>query len=209
MTNVMRKSSLLLSSFVLAFAAACTGGSGRGGNRADGGVAADASGGGGGDSQCAAVSGFGDLGAIDGVVFGTGAEYLSIDSTLDATPPVDLFIVELFAGVAPFEEGIAPGTYEITGAQTDYNSCGACVGVFANLPENEAPEMVYTAQSGTLVITSVSGNFAGSFTPAGQSASFVGFSGNADSGFVREDACTVSGGGATWDKAIPGPDPRN
>ncbi len=223
----MRISSLLLASLTLALAgagsAACSGGSGDGGGSgADGGGGGDRDGGstgrdaggdtdGGGGASCAEVSDFGDLGAIDGQVFGNGAEYLSIDSTLDANAPVDLFIVELFSGFAPFANGIVPGTYEITGDQTDYNLCGACVGVFANLPNEEAPEMVYTAQAGTLVITSVEGNFAGSFTPSGGSASFVGFRGNVDDGFTRENSCTVTGGGATWDKAIPadGPTPSN
>lgn len=227
-TSAMRKSSLLLASLSLALvgagSAACSGGSGDGGgSRADGGsvdrdgggVDRDGGGGGatdgGGGGTCAEVSDFGDLGRIDGQVFGTGAEYLSIDSTLDASAPVDLFIVELFSGFAPFANGIAPGTYEITGDQTDYNLCGACVGVFANLPNEQAPEMVYTAQAGTLVITSVEGSFAGSFTPSGGSASFVGFRGNTDDGFIRDGSCTLTGGGASWDKAIPtdGPTPSN
>jgi hypothetical protein len=223
-TSAMRKSILLLSSLSLVLlGAACSGGSGDGGGRADGGNAGgdggivgrddasvfanDAGGGGLTDARvgadCAAVSDFGNLGTIDGQVFGDGAEYLSIDSTLDVGPPADLFIVELYNGFAPFANGLAAGTYEITGDQTDYNLCGACVGVFANLPDQQAPEMVYIAQSGTLVITSVEGNFAGSFTPSGATASFVGFSGDVNAGFTREDSCTVAGGGASWDKAIP------
>tara|TARA_R110002096_G_scaffold436021_1_gene665218 strand:+ start:89555 stop:90223 length:669 start_codon:yes stop_codon:yes gene_type:complete len=216
MTSAMFKSPLLLSTFSLVLAGACSGGSGGGGGggglgdaapRTDSGSfnspdARDFSDAGGlPDAECAEVADFGNLGPIDGVVFGDGVDYLSIDSTLDATAPVDLFIVELFAGFAPFEKGLTTGTFQITGDQTDYNTCGACIGIFANLPDKQAPEMVYTAQSGTLVITSVEGTFAGSFTPSGGSASFVGFSFDGDV-FVREDSCTVSGGGATWNKAI-------
>ena len=225
----MMKSSLFASLLGLALVAggatACSGGDsgdggGGGGDLVDGGSgggSGDGGGGGGGGGAdagggvvtCSTVADFADLGVIDGQIFGNAADdYLSIDSTLDATAPVDLFVVELFGGFAPFADGIVPGTYEITGDQTDYNTCGACAVVYADLDEAAGPGMIYTAQSGTIVVTSVEGNFTGSFTPTAGTTSFVGYSFNETTeDFDRQETCTVTGGGSSWDKAIPEPTP--
>lgn len=200
-------------------ATACSGGSGGdgggGGGGADAGTggnsdAGGGGGGGGGDAggggvTCAQVSDFADQGTIDGQVFGSvGDDYLSIDNTLDSTAPVDLFVVELFGGLPPFEDGITTGTFEITGDQQDYDVCGACAVVFADLDEVNGPAMIYTAQSGTITVTSVEGNFTGTYDPGGATATFVGYAFNeATETFEAQESCTINGGGASWDKAIP------
>ncbi len=206
----MRNLCLLSSLLTLSLAGACTGGSGDGSGGGGGGTGADGGtrdgdagtptgDGGGGGGDCAAVEDFGDLGVLDGQVVGNGGGYLSVDAPLGED---DLFLIELYDGFAPFEKGLRTGTFELTTAQTDYNTCGACVGIFANNDPEAGPEMVYTAQSGTLEITSVEGNFAGRFTPSGGTTTFVGYEPSGDE-LIRNESCTVTGGGSSWDQPIP------
>lgn len=97
--------------------------------------------------------------------------------------------------------GLKTGTFQISGDQADYGLCAACVNIYANDSDGFSPEMVYMAQSGTLVVTSMEGNFAGSFTPTGNSATFVGYRED-EIGFETLDACTATGGRVSWDKAV-------
>ena len=155
---------------------------------------------------CATVSNYGDQGVLTGDVLSdttAGMGYLSIGNVLDQGPPVDIFAVELFEGYPPFEAGITTGTFPITGAQTNYADCGTCVMLFADSTQDGAA-MIYIAQSGTVNVTSVEGNFTGSFVPDGETTMMVGQEPNSGTmTFDPRTDCTVTGGGATWDKAIP------
>lgn len=207
--------SFFLAALAFGLGPACAGGGGTGGGdtggadagsaTADAGDRADAAGmqvDASSEVSCAAVDDFGDQGTIDGEII-AGDGYLSIDHALAEGPPIDLLVVELFAGFAPFEDGITTGTFEITGDQTDYNLCGACVSVFSNLAEDNMNPMIYTAQSGTVTVTSIAGNFTGTFVPAGGSTEMVGYVPNAMDEYDPVASCTITGGGAAWDKAIP------
>lgn len=156
--------------------------------------------------ECATVANFTDLAMINGdVVVDAENEYLSIDSTLDVGPPPDLFVVELFGGFGVMTDGLKTGTFEITGDETDFNLCGVCVSVIADFEAGVGSPMTYVAQSGTVTITSIEGNFTGSFAPAGGTTTMIGATINEDTGdFDPRSDCTITGGGATWDKAIPG-----
>ncbi|MBL4635456.1 MAG: hypothetical protein JKY56_16465 [Kofleriaceae bacterium] len=174
---------------------ACSGGSG-GSNSS----AADAGGlNDGGAMTCPAADDFGDLGAAGGNVFAQ-SQYLSVDVEL-ASSPRDLFVVELFEGSAPFENGIAAGTFEISGTQTDYNTCGTCVSVWADVVDGTA-SMVYLAQSGTLTVTSIEGRFTGSFAATGGSSTFVGYRLTTDTSSEEAPECTLKGGNVSWDSPI-------
>jgi hypothetical protein len=198
-----------------AAASACSGGSNKNDTppAADAGPQADAS-----TAQpdgntapiaCTPVTDFTDLGVINGDVL-VNAEngYLSIDGVVEAGPPVDLFVIDLFAGYGVFTDGLKTGTFTITGDETDYNTCGVCVSVLGDFDPMTGSPMMYVAQSGTVTITSIEGNFTGSFVPDAGSASFVGATFNETSEmFEDRNDCTIMGGGATWDKAIPAATP--
>lgn len=150
------------------------------------------------------VADFGDLGFIDGEII-QDEGYLGISSILDEGPPQDLFAIELHAGLEPFVDGITTGSFEITGRQTSLFTCGVCAEVVGDLGDT-APSMVFLAQSGTITVTSIEGNFAGSYAPAGDTARYVGYSFDEATGEVtRQEGCVLNGGGARWNKAIPAP----
>lgn len=208
---IMRSHSLWLSLFC-ATAAACSGGTGSGGNPgADGSVSGDGDGGttdGGpsgdaGQGDCVEVSDFANLGVIDGNVVKPNPTFLSIDSTLEAGPPMDFLLVELYGGDGVFAQGLATGTYQITGEETDYDTCDLCVTVYGDFDPMSGSEMIYIAQSGTVNITSIEGNFAGSFVPSGPTTSFLGQVYDRTTSKYNNTNCAVNGGGFSWDKAIP------
>lgn len=201
-----------------ASALACSGGGGGGGapEVAD---AGNQTGGGDGGAQidagtvpltCTPVNNFTDLGAIDGDVFANAQEeYLSIDAVLDVGPPGDLLVIELFGGYGVMTDGLKTGTFTISGDETNYNTCGVCVTVLADLDPDVGPSMVYSATSGTVTITSIEGNFAGSFVPDGASTTMVGATFNTTSNeFETRSDCSITGAGMTWDKAIPAATPQ-
>jgi hypothetical protein len=158
-------------------------------------------------SACGEASDVPNQGVIDGVVAGSVEEdYLSIANVIVPGPPEDTFLIELYGGFGVFENGIVPGVYPITGDETDYNTCGACVSLFADFVPNQGPSMIYVAQSGTLTVTSVEGNFVGSYAPDGATAELQGQElDDAQMAYQRRPDCTLSAGGASWDKLIPVP----
>lgn len=195
--------------------AACGGGSGSNDAPAvDAGPAADANTNGQADAgtntvACTVVPDFKDLGAIDGSVIADAEnEYLSIDAVVNVGPPQDLYVIELFGGYGAMTDGLATGTFTLSGDETNYNTCGVCVSVLAEFDPMTGPTMTYIAQSGTVTITSVEGTFAGTFVPDGAGVPMTGAVLNEDSGmFDTRSDCTITGGGASWDKAIPAPAP--
>jgi hypothetical protein len=116
------------------------------------------------------TSNFADAGAISGeVVLDVGMnatsptdDFVQIFAPLEATMPGDLLAVELYADYPPFEgndAGIVPGTYEISGEQLNYATCGVCVRVLTNATSNGYDDS-YLATGGTLTITA-NGNTVG------------------------------------------------
>jgi len=86
---------------------------------------------------------------------------------LNGDPMPDVLDIELYAGYTVFTGGIAPKTVQLTGAETNYKDCGACVLLLTDLHmmgSGVAETDVYFAKSGTLNITSTTTNFQGTLT---------------------------------------------
>ncbi len=66
----------------------------------------------------------------------------------------DFIRLELFGGFGAIAGGIAPGTYSITGDDTNYATCGVCLRLFGDASQTSADD--YFATSGTVVLTTVS-----------------------------------------------------
>lgn len=89
--------------------------------------------------------------------------FVFLDDFLNNDPLPDGFEIGLLAGFGAFSttDISAPMTIDLSGDETDYNTCGACVQIFADTDADGNPTQYYIAQSGTLKITSVSGRFTG------------------------------------------------
>jgi hypothetical protein len=126
------------------------------------------------DNACGVAASFGDLGTLTG---DAGAQLQDGSTTqrvrfvaaptpttaMQATP--DLVQLELWDNYGVFDGGTAhTGTFTLSGAETDYDTCGVCVLLLANVA-NDTPAKMLLATSGTVTITSV-GTTAGQMTQA-------------------------------------------
>jgi hypothetical protein len=94
-------------------------------------------------------------------------DHIEYDDNLNNDTRPDQIAISLWPGFGIFTNTpVGPGTYTITGAETNMNTCGACVEIFADVDPNAGSDGHYQAQSGTLVITSISGRFTGTLTNA-------------------------------------------
>jgi hypothetical protein len=81
---------------------------------------------------------------------------------LEPGSPRDELDIQLYNGLGVFPTGITPGTYALAGPDLDYSSCGLCVLIYENIDAQTNYRGVYMATGGTVTLTSVDGNFAGS-----------------------------------------------
>jgi hypothetical protein len=119
---------------------------------------------------------FGDKGALTGAaIIDVGQspndatdDVLEFDALLEAGEPSDAIAILLYAGYGAFAAGpIVPGTYQITGDELDFATCGVCV-LLATNATSTGYDDDYMAISGTVTITeaatAVGQNFTGSIT---------------------------------------------
>lgn len=100
--------------------------------------------------------GMGDPAPIEAVQYGAVAN-------ADAAP--DAVLIQLYAGYGVFADApIAPGTYQLTGAESAFDTCGACVLILTDLDMDGNAVAQYMPTAGTLTVTSVNGNFTGTLT---------------------------------------------
>jgi hypothetical protein len=86
-----------------------------------------------------------------------------VQGDLNADAMKDLFVLELYKGSGAFMVGeIVPGTYPITGAELNYRTCGVCPRLLTDLTGTTPSDDGYVATGGSVTITQVSPNLAGS-----------------------------------------------
>jgi hypothetical protein len=115
------------------------------------------------DNACLVASDFGDLGDVRGTAYSElqdSASTLRVNwieaptpsSSMDAP---DVLAVELWDDFGVFTGTVAKaGTFQITGEEADYDTCGVCVLLLAN-NVNNTPAKMLLATSGTVTVTSV------------------------------------------------------
>jgi hypothetical protein len=90
-----------------------------------------------------------------------------LSGRLDDAEIRDALQISLFDGVGVFAGGVAePGTYTLAGAETRFDTCGACVTVIGDIVPGMGPTQFFIAQSGTLQIDSIQGTMSGTLTGA-------------------------------------------
>jgi len=142
------------------------------------------------------TAGFANVGALtmtvtsaDGNVDGSGA-------LASGTPPDNLHI-DLFAGFGAFAAGaVTTGTFQLTGDETSFNACGACVTIAGDEVAEEAKGL-WMASGGKLTLTSVQGRLTGKL----ENATFVHVD-LANPEMPLGDQCSTSVMNATFDAMI-------
>jgi hypothetical protein len=154
-------------SFAAIFVAACGGDDN---NRADAGANID--GGAGGCTNQLVEADYGDLGAAQGFadVFdysGEGDSRIAI-MPLNDDPLSDFLQLELYAGAGAFSDGeVTTGTFQITGPELQYETCGVCVKIRVDtevVGGNLSYEQEYLATGGTVTVSSINGRLTGSMS---------------------------------------------
>ena len=113
------------------------------------------------DNACDVPSSQGDLGALtaSAIVTGPAPFIYDLEVTTPASagaPAPDQIIVELWDGFGAFlNTTVAPGTYQISGDDTSYETCGICVLELANVDSSDTPTHMLIAQTGTVIVHAV------------------------------------------------------
>jgi len=103
-------------------------------------------------ARCLITGHYGNLGATTGTPT-LGPTTLSV--VLDPGPPRDTFFLKLNDGNGVFAGGLANGTYPLTGAELDFNNCGVCVNIIADIGM-QGPTKFYFATAGSVTLTGTS-----------------------------------------------------
>lgn len=88
------------------------------------------------------------------------------DAELNTDPLVDDLSIQLFQGLGAFTTGeIVPGVFALSGPETNYETCGACVLIYVDLdPESGADDGVYMATGGTMNLMALTPNIKGTLS---------------------------------------------
>lgn len=97
-----------------------------------------------------------DLGAVEPLLIDqsqTDGWYFVFASVSDEPDPVQQLAIRLYKDRGPFAGGVQPGSYTISGEETDYQWCDACVFLFAE--KEEYPYAMFMAEAGVIHLESV------------------------------------------------------
>lgn len=152
--------------------------------------------------SCTVAADLGQLGARDGTPMAMGAagsRIVSVSMTVASDAATrDVVFVQLKGGKGAFAgRDPAPGTYPLTGAELDYNTCGVCVTVIGDIVAGQGPTQFYFQRAGTVTITSAAGSLVGSVS----GMEFLELDLGTEE-LVR-DGCETQVGGLSFDEALP------
>ncbi len=109
---------------------------------------------------CRVADDYGELGDVSGTADAIADQLLFAGLVDDECGERVVHLsIKLINGRGVFADGIAPGSYVISGAERDPATCGACVRL-------EVSAMCYFASAGTLVLSSTEVDLAGTLTGA-------------------------------------------
>ena len=89
------------------------------------------------------------------------------DSSMNADPKFDDLSIQLFKGLGVYTTGeIVPGVVSLSGPESNYETCGACVLIYVDLdPDNGfMDDGVYMATGGTINLMTLSPNIKGTLS---------------------------------------------
>ena len=88
------------------------------------------------------------------------------DASLNADPKFDNLSLQLFAGLGTFTGEIVPGVVSLSGVESNYGTCGACVLIYVDLdPDaNFMDDGVYMATGGTMNLMTLTPNIKGTLS---------------------------------------------
>jgi hypothetical protein len=132
-------------------------------------------------------------------------QYVYLDGFLDQGATPDLLEIELMAGYGVFADGIKTGTFNLTGDEINYGSCGLCVRLLSKVdPATWEAGQYYMATGGTVTITSLHPQVAG--TLANVKFEHVSIDTVTLESTPLGDGCTTQAKSASFDAELEAPD---
>jgi hypothetical protein len=89
----------------------------------------------------------------------TDEYYFLFAGVSDEPDPVQQFAMRIYKGRGPLGAGVFPGSFSISGADTDYQTCDVCIFLFAE--KDELPYAMFMADSGLVTIEEVGDELTG------------------------------------------------
>lgn len=160
---------------------------------------------------------FGDKGALTGAAtFASNAQMpaiyrIAVQGRLEAQDPTDVLFIDFFTGYEPFgtmqaPTAVVPGTYQLTGAQLDYETCGVCVTMGTNATMAGYDDD-YMVTGGTVTVTAVGDAVGETLTLSVSNLQMQHVNIDPQSGATTSanDGCTTSISGATFTGMVMAP----
>lgn len=136
---------------------------------------------------------------------------IAVTGPLEGAEPTDLFFLELFTGYAPFgteaaPTAVVPGTYQLTGDQLNYATCGVCVTLASNATA-QGWEDDFMATGGTVTIAAVGDAVGETFTATFSNLTFeqVTIDANTSESTPVGNNCTTAITNATFTGTVAAP----
>jgi len=133
-----------------------------------------------------------------------GDRYMFVETTVEANGNTHLVAVDLWDGYGVFEEGWGPGEYQISGDETEYDSCGACVYVLEDYDsEDNTYGRLLMADGGWVNVEALDANAeTGHLTGYLEDVTFREVTENEDGYYEVEEGCTTGLDSFEFDAAV-------
>jgi hypothetical protein len=161
---------------------------------------------------CSVIPTYGDIGTIPDTINAerkVEGENESVTLGVGVNADQDGFVLELYKGFTVFQAGIVPGTYQLTGEELNYASCGVCVRFFGDAAPG-APGQDFMATGGTVTITEVGATGSGRLKATLSNLTFthVTIDGTTFNSTPVGDGCDTAMTGAVIDSPIVAAAPK-
>lgn len=160
---------------------------------------------------------FGDKGALTGVAtfaantMNPALYRIAMQAALEGAEPTDVLFIDFYTGYEPFgtqqaPTAVMPGTYNLSGAQVDYATCGVCVTMGTNATMAGYDDD-YMVTGGTVTVTAL-GDAVGetlTLSVSGLQLQHVNIDPMSGATTSANDGCTTSLSNATFTGMVTAP----
>lgn len=160
---------------------------------------------------------YGDKGALQGAATFAASQMnpaiyrIAMQGLLEGAEPTDVLFIDFYTGYEPFgtqmaPTAVVPGTYQLTGAQTDYETCGVCVTIGTNATQTGYDDD-YMVTGGSVTVTAV-GDAVGetlTFSVSNLQLQHVNIDPMSGATTAVGDGCTTSISAATFTGTVMAP----
>lgn len=113
--------------------------------------------------DCAVDADLGALALNDGAMI-IGDDWYTFYQAINDDLLPDFFQIEVYGGTSQFPGLPEPGTYDLSGDNAQYSTCGVCVLLLADSDGDGIPSETYLATSGTVTLTQTGPGLVGVYT---------------------------------------------